>query len=51
LATELFALPPRGWVNFDSTPDGQRLLAIVPPSDSGALSLTVITGSDGQPTP
>lgn len=47
-ASELFALDATGWTGFDVTPDGQRLLAIVPLADAGKSPLTVITAFDQQ---
>jgi hypothetical protein len=31
------------WPDFDATPDGQRILAIVPRVDADQLPLTVVT--------
>jgi len=45
-ATELFALQGGYWGNFDVTPDGKRLLAIVPAFDPGTSTFTLVSGFD-----
>jgi hypothetical protein len=44
----LFALAGDSvWPDFDATPDGQRILAIVPRVDADQLPLTVVTNWPG----
>lgn len=46
----LFRLPPgMVWTNFDVSPDGQRLLALIPVSVANVQPVTVITNWTAQP--
>jgi dipeptidyl aminopeptidase/acylaminoacyl peptidase len=45
-ANTLFVLDEAGWINFDISADGQKLLAIVPQPDAERSSLTIVTGLD-----
>jgi eukaryotic-like serine/threonine-protein kinase len=48
--TTLFTLPPgMVWTNFDLTPDGQRLLAVIPVSVANVQPVTVVTNWTAQP--
>lgn len=48
-AVEVFALDARGWIGYDVTPDGQRLLAIEPRMDRRKSPITLISGFDRAP--